>query len=100
MVHQLDNNINSLEGGKEKESIFLLNALTSVKRNENKTMDGFNSRFDKSVHDIPHNLQPTLATILLYYLNAYQGQFNVFLNQSKPINLREAQAMAKNLDVD
>lgn len=39
--------------GKIKESRLLFNALNYVKWNENETLDGFSSRFDKLVHNIP-----------------------------------------------
>jgi hypothetical protein len=55
----------------KKESRFLLNALTTIKRNENEIMDEFNLKFDKLVHDIPHNLQRSATTVLLCYPNAF-----------------------------
>lgn len=63
-------------------------------------MDKFNLRFDKLVYDIPHDHQPTPTIVLLYYLNAFQGQFSFFLNQSKPTDLKDAKAKAKSLEVD
>jgi hypothetical protein len=61
-----------------------------MKRNENETVDEFNLRFDKIVKDIPQTHHPTLETILLYYLNSFQGQFSFFLNEAKPNDLMEA----------
>ena len=42
-------------------------------------------KFNKLVEDIPTDYAPPAITILLYYMNAYQGQFWMFLNQLKPI---------------
>jgi hypothetical protein len=56
-----------------KDSRFLLNALTNIKRNENEIVDEFNLRFDKVVQDIPQTHQPNPTSILLYYLNSFQG---------------------------
>jgi hypothetical protein len=102
-----DNSINSLDGCRDtffsrwlerRDSRFLLNALTNMKRNENETIDEFNLRFNKIIQDIPHDHQPTPTTILLYYLNAFQGQMSFFLNQAKPIDLMDAKAKAKSIE--
>jgi hypothetical protein len=94
-----DNSINSLDACRNaffdrwlerKDSRFLLNALTNIKRNENEIVDEFNLRFDKIVQDIPQTHQPNPTSILLYYLNSFQGQFNFFLNEANPNDLMEA----------
>jgi hypothetical protein len=99
LLDYLDNSINSLDACKDaffgrwlekRDSRFLLNALTNMRRNENETMDEFNLRFDKIIQDIPQSHQPTPTTILLYYLNSFQGQFNFFLNEAKPTDLMDA----------
>ena len=76
-----------LDGKRKRIIDFCLNALTIVKRNENESIDEFNSRFDKLANDIPNDFKPTPPTLLSYYLNAYQGQLSFFSNQEKPIDL-------------
>jgi len=61
-------------------------------------MDEFNLTFDNIIQDIPRDHQPIPATLLLYYLNSFQGQFRFFLNQAKPTDLMDAKAKAKSLN--
>jgi len=67
-------------------------------RNENETMIAFNILFYKIIQDIPQSHQPTPTTILLYYLNSFQGQFNFFLNEANTTYLVDAKKKAKNID--
>jgi hypothetical protein len=84
----------------KKDIIFLLNALTSIKRNENETIDEFNVRFDKILQEIPDTHVPTAHTTLTYYLNSFQGMFSVLLNQTRPKTLAEAKSSVKTLDTN
>jgi hypothetical protein len=61
-------------------------------------MDEFNLRFDKIIQDIPQTHQPTLATIMFYYLNSFHGKFSFFLIEAKPTDLTYDKRKAKNVD--
>lgn len=84
--------------GKEICSVSFIGALTNVKRNENEAIDDFDKRFDKVVQDILQTYKPTVDTILMYYMNAFQGTFNFFIHNANPTVLAVAKVSAKTLD--
>jgi len=85
----------------EKKDIrFLFNALTSIKRKENESIDNFNNRFDKILQYIPATQAPTTQTKLTYYLNTFQGMFSFLLNQTQATTLEDAKENTKNLDTN
>jgi hypothetical protein len=79
----------------KKDVWFLLSALTNIKRNENETIDEFDKRFDNIVQDIPQTHQPTADTILMYYMNAFQGNFSFFLHTANPTTLALPRSMPR-----
>jgi hypothetical protein len=51
--------------------------------------------------DILATQAPTAQTKLTYYLNAFQGMFNLLLNfQTQPTTLADAKETTKRLDID
>ena len=57
----------------EKEPHFLLNALHSIKRNENKTMEEFNKKFRDLVARMDDEFKPPNKSILVYYIEEING---------------------------
>ena len=47
--------------GEKKEPRFLLNALYSIKRNENETMEEFNKKFRDLIASMDNNFKPPEA---------------------------------------
>ena len=77
-----------------------MNELTCIKRSENETVEEFNSKFSKLIEEIPIEYALSNATILLYYMNTYQGQFRMFLNHLKPADLKDVKTKALLLNKD
>ena len=59
-------------GGK-KEPRHLLDALHNIKKMENETMDEFNTKFRHVVVDLPNDIKPRDASILIYYIKDFAG---------------------------
>ena len=72
----------SLEGfkkkwGENKEPKHLLAALYSIKKMENETMDEFNTKFMRVVVDLPRDIKPKNASILILYIEAFMWWLKV-----------------------
>jgi hypothetical protein len=50
----------------------------------------FDARFDNLLNQIPKDLCPPEAVILLLYLNSFEGQFGFILKEKMPENLAKA----------
>ena len=59
--------------GEKKEPRFLLNALHSIKRNENGTMEEFNKNFRDLIASMDNDFNPPDKSILVYYIEALSG---------------------------
>ena len=57
--------------GEKKEPRHLLDALHNIKKMENETMDEFNTKFRHVVADLPNEIRPKDASILIYYIKAF-----------------------------
>jgi hypothetical protein len=68
----------------------LLMQFNQIKKKENETVKEFDARFDNLYSQIPKDLCPPEATILLLYLNAFEGQFGFILKEKMPENLAKA----------
>ena len=77
-----------------------MNKLTCTKRCENETVEEFNSKFSKLIEEIPIEYALLDATILLCYMDAYQGQFRMFLNHLKPTDIKDVKTKALLLNKD
>jgi hypothetical protein len=66
---------------------FLLKSFSLIKKDENKSMEEFNSRFMKAYYKIPHIVRPNPASALIFYIERFDGLFGVFLKQKEPQDL-------------
>ena len=57
--------------GEKKEPRHLLAALHSIKKMENETMDEFNTKFRRVVVDLPRDIKPKDASIIISYIEAF-----------------------------
>jgi hypothetical protein len=57
----------------KKDSGMLLMQFNQIKKKENEMVKEFDARFDNLLSQIPKNLCPPEAIILLLYLNAFEG---------------------------
>ena len=60
--------------GEKKEPRFLLNALHSIKRNENETMEELNKKFRGLIASMNNEFKAPDKPILVYYTNALSGE--------------------------
>jgi hypothetical protein len=80
--------------GDQKENRFLLASLSSSQKKENETMDEFNKRFNDLVKSLPTNIKPSDTTILIYYMEAFEGEMRYALRDKDPQTLKDAHVMA------
>ena len=59
--------------GEKKEPRDLLAALHNIKKMENETIDEFNTKFMRVVADLPREIKPRDASILIYYIEYFTG---------------------------
>src|SRR5713226_3917471 len=57
--------------GEKKEPRHLLTTLHSIKKMENETMEEFNTKFRRVVADLPRDIKPKDASILISYIEAF-----------------------------
>jgi hypothetical protein len=69
----------------------MLSALTIVKRNENETIEEFN----EIVQILYIDIKLLEAAILIYYLDAFDGELNFQLRQRDPQKLKFTQESTK-----
>jgi hypothetical protein len=83
----------------KQDNAFLLKSFSLIKKDENKSMEEFNSHFMKAYYKIPHNVRPNLVSALIFYIEQFDGLFGVFLKQKEPHDLestfKEALKMEK-----
>ena len=82
------------------QDIFLFCTVFSInKKHENDTVLQFNARFFIFYNWIPYRVRPNEVVALIYYIEAFDGIFGIFLKNEEPQNLDEAQATAINFQV-
>ena len=86
--------------GEKKEPHFLLNALQSIKRNENETMEEFNKTFRDLIASMDDEFKPPDKSILVYYIEALSGEMRYQLRDKEPTNLKASQALAIKTDAN
>ena len=84
--------------GEKKEPRHQLAALTTIKRGENETMDEFNKKFTDLTNAIHTDYKPTAQSILVYYIEALNGEMQYQLKDKDPTTLLIAQEMAVKID--
>ena len=59
--------------GEKKEPRHLLASLHNINNIENETMDEFNTKFRHAVVDLPRDIKPKDASILISYIKAFSS---------------------------
>jgi hypothetical protein len=80
--------------GDHKEHRFQLAALTTSQKKENETVVEFNTRFKNLVKSLHRDIKPSDAAILIYYIEAFEGEMRYALRDKDPQNLDAAQNIA------
>ena len=76
----------------------MLAALHSIKKMENETMDEFNTKFRRVVVDLPRDIKPKNAYILISYIEAFTCDLRYQLRDKEPDHLKTAQELAKKIE--
>jgi len=84
--------------GDQKEHRFQLAALTSSHKKENETVEEFNAKFNNLVKSLHDDIKPSDAVVLIYYMEAFEGEMRYALRDKDPQNLRAAQATTIRID--
>jgi hypothetical protein len=84
--------------GDQKENRFFLAALSSSQEKENETMDEFNKRFNDLVKILPTDIKPLNVSILIYYMEYFEGEMRYALRDKDPQTLKNAQDMVVRID--
>ena len=69
--------------GEKKEPRHLLGALHNIKKMENETMDEFNTKFRRVVADLPNEIKPKDASILISYIEDFTGDWSKWQGSCK-----------------
>jgi len=76
----------------------MLTQLHEMKKKENEMVKDFDEMFDRLLRDFPNKLKPSDGTILLHYINAFEGQFGFLLRDKSPTNLEMAKECASKIE--
>lgn len=69
-------------------------ALSTAKINENETVEEFNKRLSQIVQSLHTNVKPPNVAVLIYYVNAFDGELSFRIRQKDPQNIEAAQESA------
>ena len=72
----------------------MLETLHTSHKQENGTMEEFNKRFNDLVKILPADIKPPEKAILIFYIQAFEGEMRYQLRDKEPTNVREAQDKA------
>jgi hypothetical protein len=84
--------------GDQKENRFLLATLSTSQKKENETMEEFNKKFNDLVKSLPTSIKPPPASILIHYMEAFEGEIRYQLRDKDPQTLKDAQNFAVRID--
>ena len=73
--------------GDKKENQHMLAALTETKKKENETIEEFNKKFNDLVSRLHKDIKPPNASILIYYIEAFEGEMRYQLRDKEPTTL-------------
>ena len=73
-------------------------ALTETKKKENETIEEFNKKFTDLVARIYKDIKPPDASILIYYIEAFEGEMRYQLRDKEPTTLHGAMEIAEKID--
>ena len=65
---------------------------------ENETIDEFNTKFRRVVADLPREIKPRDASILIYYIKAFTGDLRYQLRDKEPADLKTAHELAEKIE--
>ena len=65
---------------------------------DNETMDEFNTNFRHVVADLPNEIKPKDASILIYYIKAFTSDLRYQLRYKDPADLKTAQDLAEKIE--
>ena len=65
---------------------------------ENETIDEFNTKFRHVVVDLPREIKPRDASILISYIKAFTGDLRYQLRDKEPTDLKTAQELAEKIE--
>ena len=65
---------------------------------ENETMDEFNTKFRCVVVDLPNEIKPKDASILIYYIEAFTSDLRYQLRDKELANLKNAQELVEKIE--
>ena len=80
--------------GDQKEHRFQLAALTTSQKKENETVVEFNTKFNSLVKSLHRDIKPSDAAILIYYIEAFEGEMRYALRDKDPQTLEATQNTA------
>jgi hypothetical protein len=80
--------------GDQKEHRFQLAALTTSQKKENETVVEFNTKFNSLVKSLHRDIKPSNVAILIYYIEAFEGEMRYALRDKDPQTLEATQATA------
>ena len=84
--------------GDRRDNHFLLAALHTSHKQENETMEEFNKRFNDLVKSLPADIKPQDASLLIYYIQALEGEMKYQIRDKEPTDLKDAQEKAVKID--
>jgi hypothetical protein len=84
--------------GDHKEHRFQLAALTTIQKKENETVIEFNTKFNNLVKSLHRDIKPSDVAILIYYIEAFEGEMRYSLRDKDPQNLDAAQSIAMRVE--
>jgi hypothetical protein len=73
-------------------------ALSTSQKKENETMDEFNKKFNDLVKSLPTAIKPPDASILIHYMEDFEGEIRYQLRDKDPQTLKDAQNFAVKID--
>jgi hypothetical protein len=77
-----------------QDIFFLFIVFSIIKKLESETVFQFKARFSRFYNRIPNTARANEADALIYYFEAFDGIFGIFLESKEPQTLEEAQAPA------
>lgn len=84
--------------GDRKDSYALLSALHSSHKEENENIEDFNKRFNDIIRNLPLNIQPPDASLVIYYIQAFDEDMSYLIRDKEPNDLKDAQNKAIKID--
>jgi hypothetical protein len=81
------------DGSDQKEDLHLLAALSTSQKKENETMEEFNKKFNDLVKSLPATIKPPDASIVIHYMEDFEGEIKYRLRDKEPTTLRNAHNM-------